>query len=171
MKKLGNYIAASLLAVTPVLLMGNSPLTSQEEQLASEQAAVMKTVHQYVDSLNKGDLPNVIAACAKESSIVDEFPPYQWHGKDTCARWVKELAAYNKANGLTAGFNTLREPERIDVTGDNAYVVVKADYRYTVEGKKGAEIGAMFTVALHKQEDGWKITGWSWSRPKFDFDY
>lgn len=131
----------------------------------------MKTVHQYVDSLNKGDLPQVIAACAKESSIIDEFAPYQWHGKDTCARWLKELEVFNKSIGLSHGFNTLRKPKRVDVSNDRAYVVVPADFRYTVEGKKGAEIDATFTVSLRKEEAGWRITGWAWSRPELDFDY
>jgi ketosteroid isomerase-like protein len=147
------------------LLMANAPA------IASEQDDVMKTVNQYVDSLNKGDLPNVIAACAKESSIVDEFPPYQWHGKDTCARWLKALASFNKSIGLTEGFNTLRKPKRVDVSGDYAYVVVPADFRYTADGKKGAEIDATFTVALRKEDSVWRITGWAWSRPELDFDY
>jgi hypothetical protein len=29
----------------------------------------------------------------------------------------------------------------------------------------GAEIGALFTVALRKEQAGWLITGWVWSRP------
>lgn len=156
---------SSLLVVVAGLLMSGGPA------VAGEQEEVMKTVHQYVDSLNKGDLANVVAACAKESSIVDEFPPYQWNGKDTCARWLTDLAAYNKSLGLTKGFNTLRKPQRVDVVGDHAYVVVPADFRYTVNDKQGAEIGALFTVALRKEASGWRITGWAWSRPELDFDY
>lgn len=164
-------VAPGLLAAAAGFLMVSGQVSAQEADPASEKDAVMATVHQYVDSLNKGDLPNVIAACAEESSIVDEFPPYQWHGKGTCARWLTELAAYNNSLGLTAGFNTLREPRRVDVSGDRAYVVVPADFRYTVQGKQGAEIDATFTVALRKEEAGWRITGWAWSRPEFDFEY
>jgi ketosteroid isomerase-like protein len=171
MRTIYTRVAPRLLAAAVGLLMVSGQVAAHEPDPASEKDAVMATIHQYVDSLNKGDLPNVIAACADESSIVDEFPPYQWHGKDTCAHWLTELAAYNTSMGLTEAFNTLREPRRVDVSGDRAYVVVPADFRYTVQGKKGAEIDATFTVALRKEEAGWRITGWAWSRPELDFDY
>lgn len=134
-------------------------------------AAVMQTVHHYVDSLNRGDNAGVIASCAREAAIVDEFAPYEWHGADTCAHWLAALTAHNAAIGLTKGVNTLRKPRRVDVTGDRAYVVVPADFRYTLGGQQGAEVDATFTVALHKEAAGWRITGWAWSRPEFDLDY
>ena len=36
----------------------------------------MKTVQQFVDGFNKGDLKMAAATCAEEMSIIDEFPPY-----------------------------------------------------------------------------------------------
>lgn len=132
---------------------------------AAEQDDVMKTVRQWVDSLNKGDTKSAIAACAEQTAIVDEFPPYEWHGAGTCAKWVAELQAFNKSIGLTDGVVTLHKPRRVDVTGDRAYVVAPTDFRFKEHGKDGAEIGALFTVALHKGQAGWRITGWAWSRP------
>jgi len=125
----------------------------------------MKTVRQWVDGLNRGDTKAAIAACAEETAIVDEFPPYEWHGKGTCAKWASELAAFNKSIGLTDAVVTLKQARRVDVTGDHAYVVVPADFRFKENGKDGAEIGALFTVALHKGQAGWRIKGWAWSRP------
>jgi len=132
---------------------------------ASEQDEVMKPVRQWVDSLNKGEPNNAIAVCAEQTSIVDEFPPHEWHGPGTCAKWVADLTVFNKSLGLTDGIVTLKKPKRIDVTGDRAYVVVPTDFRFKENGKPGAEIGALFTVALHKEQAGWRITGWAWSRP------
>jgi ketosteroid isomerase-like protein len=132
---------------------------------ASEQDNVMKVVRQWMDSLNKGDMKTAIAACAEETSIVDEFPPYEWHGKGTCARWAAELEAYNKEIGLTDGITEAKEPRRVDITGNHAYTVIPMDYRFKQNGKDGAEIGALFTVALRKEQQGWRITGWAWSRP------
>jgi ketosteroid isomerase-like protein len=132
---------------------------------ATEQDDVMKTVRQWVDSLNKGDSAMAIAACAAETAIIDEFPPYEWHGKGTCSKWVAELAAFNKSIGLTDGVTTLKKPRRVDITGDRAYVVAPMDFRYKENGKPGAEIGALWTVALQKTPEGWRITGWAWSRP------
>jgi hypothetical protein len=132
---------------------------------ASEQDDVMKTVRQWVDGLNKGDPKQAVAACAQQTAIVDEFPPYEWHGEGTCAKWVTELTAFNESIGLTDGIVTLKKPRRVDVTGDRAYVVVPTDFHYKENGKAGAEIGALFTVSLKKEQAGWRITGWAWSRP------
>lgn len=132
---------------------------------ASDQDEVMKTVHQWVDSLNKGDTSTAIAACAGQTSIVDEFPPYEWHGEGTCAKWADELEAYNRKLGLTNSVVTLRKPRRIDITADRAYVVASVDFHFKENGKDGSELGALITVALQKGQAGWRITGWAYSRP------
>lgn len=132
---------------------------------ASEQDAVMKTVRQWVDGLNKGDTKAAIAACDLQTAIVDEFSPHEWHGEGTCSKWVADLDAYNKSIGLTDAVVTLRKPRRVDVTGDRAYVVAPTDFHFKENGKAGQEIGALFTVALKKTQAGWRITGWAWSRP------
>ena len=117
---------------------------------ASERDNVMKTVRQWMDSLNKGDMQTAIAACAEETAIVDEFPPYEWHGKGTCSKWAAALEVYNKQIGITYGVTEAKEPRRVDITGNHAYVVLPVDYRFTRNGKDGAQIGALFTVALRK---------------------
>ena len=38
-----------------------------------------------------------LAACAAQSSVVDEFPPYAWQG-NACADWANDFTAFN--NGL-----------------------------------------------------------------------
>jgi hypothetical protein len=78
---------------------------------------------------------------------------------------VTELTAFNKSIGLTDGVTTLKKPRRVDITGDRAYVVAPMDFRYKENGKPGAEIGALWTVSLQKTPEGWRITGWAWSRP------
>jgi ketosteroid isomerase-like protein len=133
--------------------------------VAAERDNVMKTVHQWMESLNKGDMKTAVAACAEETAIVDEFPPYEWHGKGTCSKWAAALEVYNKEVGITFGITEAKEPRRVDITGNHAYVVLPVDYRFTQKGKDGAEIGALFTVALRKEQAAWRITGWAWSRP------
>ena len=132
---------------------------------ASEQDEVMKVVHQWMDGLNKGDTKTAIAACAQQTAIVDEFPPHEWHGEGTCAKWVAELEVYNKSLGLTDPVTKLRKTRHVDITADRSYVVALTDFHYKLNGKPGAEIGALFTVALQKGQAGWRITGWAWSRP------
>jgi len=132
---------------------------------ATEQDNVMKAVRQWVEGLNKGDTKSAVAACANETSIVDEFPPHEWHGEGACARWVSELEVYNRGLGLTDSHVTLGKPRRVDITGDRAYVVAPTEFNFKEHGKPGKEAGALFTVSLKNSPDGWRITGWAWSRP------
>jgi hypothetical protein len=131
---------------------------------ASQQSDVMATVHQFIDGFNKGDTKNALAACASPASIIDEFPPHEWQGATACADWASAYATEAKKDGITDGIVALGKPWRVDVTGSRAYVVVPANYTYKLHGKPLTESGSTFTVALRKLPEGWRITGWAWSR-------
>lgn len=132
---------------------------------ASEQSEVMVPIHQFVDGFNKGDAKSALAACAEETSIIDEFPPHEWHGAGACAKWADDYVASARKAGITDGVVTLRKPLHVDVTGDRAYVVIPSDYAYKQNGKAKKETKAAFTFALHKGATGWRIVGWSWATP------
>ena len=131
---------------------------------ASEKIDVMAPVHQFVDGFNKGDTKTAVAACADQTSIIDEFPPHEWHGVGACSNWANDYEADAKKNEITDGIVTLSKPRHIDVTADRAYVVVPANYTFKQKGKLVKEIGSMFTFALQKGEAGWRITGWAWAK-------
>jgi hypothetical protein len=130
----------------------------------SEKTDVMVAVNQFVDGFNKGDTKTALAACADETSIIDEFPPHEWHGAGACSKWMNDYDVDAKKNGITDGVVTLSKPRHIDITTDRAYVVIPANYTFKKKGKLVKEIGSMFTFALQKGEGGWRITGWSWSK-------
>src|SRR6185295_11116823 len=60
---------------------------------AAEKDEVMKPLHQFVDGLNKGDIKSAVAACADQTSIIDEFPPHAWHGTGACSKWAEDFDA------------------------------------------------------------------------------
>src|ERR1700757_3045390 len=95
---------------------------------ASDKTDVMKAVNQYVVAFNKGDAKTAAASCADQTSIIDEFPPHEWHGTGACSTWMSDYDADAKKKGITDGSVTLSTPRHIDVTGDRAYVVVPANY-------------------------------------------
>lgn len=130
---------------------------------ATAQTDVMTTVTQFVKGLNTGDIKSALATCADRTSIVDEFPPHEWQGPTACSDWAHAFAAVNKSQGISDGKVTLGKPWRVDVTGARAYVVAPATYGYTQHGKRILESGSVFTVALQKTADGWRITGWAWA--------
>jgi hypothetical protein len=132
--------------------------------LADDKTDVMMPVHQFIDGFNKGDVKTAVAACADETSIIDEFPPHEWNGTGACSKWASDFDADAKKNGITDGAVTLGKPKHIDVTADRAYVVVPANYAYKMKGKPMKEIGSILTLALAKSEAGWRITAWSWAK-------
>jgi ketosteroid isomerase-like protein len=131
---------------------------------ADEKAAVMTAVSGFVAAFNKGDVKAAAATCAEQTSIIDEFPPYEWHGAGSCARWMADYDTDAKKNVITDGLVTLGTPKHTDVAGDRAYVVAPADYAFKKAGKPVKETASMLTIALQKSPSGWRIVGWSWSK-------
>jgi opacity protein-like surface antigen len=131
---------------------------------AAQQKDVMVPVRQFVDGFNKGDTKTALAACADETSIIDDFPPHEWHGRGACATWANDYDADAKKNGITDGIVTLGQPRHIDIAADRAYVVVPASYKFKKNGKPAEEVGSTLTVALQRGGTGWRITAWSWTK-------
>jgi hypothetical protein len=67
------FVALAAAAVTAIAV---APQTAA----ASEETDVMAAVFQWVDGFNKGDMKAAVAACAAETSIIDNIPPHEWHG-------------------------------------------------------------------------------------------
>jgi ketosteroid isomerase-like protein len=132
--------------------------------LASEQTDVMATVNQLVASFNNGDTKSLLAACTDEMSIIDEFPPHEWHGAGTCSKWLADYDADAKKNGIADGVVTIGKPRHVDVTADRAYVVVPANYTYKQHGKPMKETNSTWTFTLQKVQAGWRVTGWAWAK-------
>jgi ketosteroid isomerase-like protein len=140
------------------LLVGGSAI-------ASEESDVLAPIHQFVDGFNKGDVKSALGACAEETSIIDEFPPHEWHGAGACAKWADDYVANAKKDEIADGVVNLHHPTHVTVSGDHAYVVVPADYAWKQKGKPMKETRAAFTFALSKAGGGWKIVAWTWSAP------
>jgi ketosteroid isomerase-like protein len=131
---------------------------------ASDKTDVVAAVRHYVADLNKGDTAVTTADCAAPSAIIDEFPPHVWQGATGCADWIRDFIDFATKNAITDTHLTLRDPTRVDVTGDRAYVVVSANYDFKENGKPLAERGSIWTLTLQKIADAWRITGWAWAR-------
>ncbi len=131
---------------------------------ASDETAVMAPVRQFVSAFNKGDTKTVLAVCSDVTSIIDEFPPYEWHGAGACSTWLNDYDADAKRNGITDGIVTLGHPRHIDITKDRAYVVLPVSYTMRIRGKRAKETGSIFVISLQKGAADWRITGWAWAK-------
>jgi ketosteroid isomerase-like protein len=131
---------------------------------ATDKADVVKTVRQFVDGFNQGDIQAALGTCASPAAIIDEFPPYSWQGATACADWVRDYDAGAKQQGMTGGRVTMGKPLFVEVTGDRGYAIFPVSFHYRQKGKPVTERGARLTVALQKQGTDWKITVWTWSK-------
>ena len=131
---------------------------------ATDKTDVMATVRHFVDSFNQGDVKAIAAACADQASILDEFAPYEWHGAGACAKWTDDFDADAKKNGITDTVVSIGAPRHVDISGDRAYVVVSANYKFKQHSKPVQEVGSTLTIALQKTDGHWLMTGWAWAK-------
>jgi ketosteroid isomerase-like protein len=124
----------------------------------------MAAVRQYVDGFNKDDVKAMAVTCAAPASIIDGLPPHVWSGPTACEDWHRDVIAAGEREGAAGYFITLGEPWHVDVSGDRAYVVVPATMTFKVHGKQTTQSGSIFTVALRKLPEGWRISGWAWAK-------
>ena len=121
-------------------------------------------VYQYIGDFNRGDGEAMAATFAPEGSILDGMAPHAWHGPTASQDWYRDVLIEGKEHGASDYFVTLGEPLHNNVTGDSAYVVVPATMKFKVQGKEVTQTGAVFTVALRKVPEGWRITAWAWAK-------
>ena len=110
--------------------------------LASDKGDIMAILNQW----NDADEAKAVAACADDAAVIDDIPPYEWHGSSACSKWQKDYDAYLQ----------------LLITRDRAYAVIPATFAFTKDGKP-VRISATATFALHKTAAGWRITGWAWA--------
>jgi hypothetical protein len=146
--------------LTALSLLGFATLASGQ----TPRAAVLARVHGFIDSFNQGDTKTLIATCADQTSIIDEFPPHEWHGSGACAKWVADFETDAKKNGITDGVVTLSNASHVDITADRAYVVMPANYTFKQKGQVINEVGSIMTLTLQKSSSGWRITGFAWAK-------
>ena len=124
----------------------------------------MTAVRKYIDAFNKGDTAAMAATFAVPGSIIDGMAPHVWQGPTAAQDWYRDVLIEGKHHGASEYFVTLGEPLHNNVTGDNAYVVVPATMTFKVQGKQITQSGAVYTVALRKLPDGWRIAAWAWAK-------
>ena len=157
MKRQSTFVMPKILIASLLTL---SVLASGHAAAFGESDA-MAPVHQFIDGFNRNDLGSAIAACADEASVIDDFPPHEWQGAG-CGKWADGFRAIAEKEGITDARILPGKPRHVDVTGDWAYVVVPVTLVFRHLGKV-SRLPSLFTASLHKQSNGWRITGWAWA--------
>jgi ketosteroid isomerase-like protein len=150
------------LVVVVALMLAWSPAAAQ-----APDAQMMAPIKKFIDSFNKGDTAGAAATHLADADlvIVDEVPPYVWHGAKAFQSWAAALEADSKMNGISEPMVTISDPTRTETHGDHAYVVVPAVYSFKQTGAAMRE-AAQMTFVLKKGASGWLIHSWTWTGPK-----
>jgi ketosteroid isomerase-like protein len=122
--------------------------------------APIDTVRHYVEALNRNDGEAMAASFTAPASIA----PHLWLGPTPSQDWYRDVLADFEKHGVSELFVGLGEPRHNNVTGDSAYIVIPATMAFKVQGKTVNQGGAMFTVALRKVAQGWRIAAWAWAK-------
>jgi uncharacterized protein (TIGR02246 family) len=130
----------------------------------SDEDESVATVQRYIEAFNRGDADAMAAAFAPEGSILDGMAPHLWVGATASRDWYRDVLAEGKRHGASLYHVTLDEPRHANVTGDAAYVVAPATMTFSLQGRQVNQAGALFTVALRKLADGWRISAWAWAK-------
>lgn len=104
------------------------------------------------------------ATFAFPGSILDGMAPHEWQGPTAALDWYRDVLAEGELHGASDYFVTLGKPLHNAVTGERAYVVVPATMAFTLRGQRVTQTGAVFTVALRRLADGWRIGAWAWAK-------
>ena len=124
----------------------------------------LAAVHQYIDGFNKGDAQLMAATFAVPGSILDGMAPHVWQGPTATRDWYRDVLVEGEQHGASGYLVTLGEALHNKITAESAYVVVPATMTFKVDGKQITQTGAIFTVALRKFIDGWRISAWAWAK-------
>ena len=127
-------------------------------------ATPLDAVQAYLDAFNAGDAAAMSAAFAADASILDGMAPHLWLGPTAAADWYRDVLTEGAHLGASGYQVTLGEPVHNDVTGDSAYVVVPATMTFDLNGTRITQTGAVFTVALRRSTDGWRVAAWAWAK-------
>ena len=128
----------------------------------STEIGPMVAVRRFVEGFNNDDVDLAEAACADETSIIDDLPPHEWTGRGATRRWFRDMARMAAEYGMSDWSVTLDEPRHVMVSDQHAYVVVPIDVRWLQHGTPEERTGSM-TVALREEAKGWRISACAWT--------
>ncbi len=147
-------VLVSLAVVAPAVAQATDP-------------AVVAPINAFLAAFNKGDIAAAAAthAAGADLVIIDEAPPYAWHGPKAFQSWLTDLGAADAKAGVSNQQVAISAPTRVETTGTAAYVIVPAVYTFKEKGVAMRE-AAQMTFFLKKGATGWLIHGWTWTGPK-----
>src|SRR5262245_48894711 len=101
---------------------------------APPDAEILKPINAFAEGFTKRDTKTAAAAHAASAVIIDEVPPYQWHGAGAFDKWLADVSAHDTQGGVTDGAVAFGKVQRVESTATDAYVVQDATYSFKQQG-------------------------------------
>ncbi|WP_353226894.1 hypothetical protein [Novosphingobium sp.] len=154
--------ALALMALTgsPVLAAEPAPAAST----TADQQAITAVINGIADSLNVLDVPKFAGLHIDTPTILDEFAPFAWSGKDAVKAWLGDFGAWAKASDVAGTHVTFGAPGAMNLAGDRAYATVPSTITFTSKAGVATATLGQFAFLLVRQGSTWKIAGWAYTR-------
>ena len=129
---------------------------------ANAQQPLLKDKDDILGVIKTFESGGLVALCASDAVVVDDFGQHLWKGPDACSKWIDAVGALMRAHNVTGASQKFEEPWQITVDQEAAYVVLPATLAFTANDKAGTLEG-IWTWSLKKTDVGWKITSMTWT--------
>jgi ketosteroid isomerase-like protein len=125
-------------------------------------ASLTAPVSRVVAVLNANDLSRLPSNYTANATIIDEFPPYVWTGRNAPVQWWRGFQQLTTKAHFSNVKTSMQPVQHYSVSGDKAYVVAPLVITYTANGKTQKETG-LIACTLVRSGGLWKIATQSWA--------
>jgi hypothetical protein len=133
--------------------------TQEYEGPTTAMLAPVRTLAAFMASLPPTGHPAIFAP--RGLTIIENFPPYVFAGRDAAARWERGFRRHAAAGALTKLAAEFGPAQDFSVDRSRAFFVLPTIWTGHASGTPFRERGAWSFVLL-RLEPGWRILGYGW---------
>lgn len=126
---------------------------------------VEQFIQRHVAALNNKDVAVMETDWTANGTVVDAFPPFEWHGQAPEKQWWNDLQGMLKSAGFTSADAEINGWQRTFVAGDHAYAVANATV-WIAGPTVNLKADGTWTFVLHRQNGAWRLASWTWGGPE-----
>ncbi len=133
---------------------------------AAETAALLAPVNAWVSAFNNWEATYPSAAFTEDAVVIDQFPPFLWHGKHSARAWWTDLMGASKEQHererSMQQHVEFAAPQFVQIKGGRAYFVQLGTLTWVA--KDGThEMKATWVATEKKTPQGWRIASHAWA--------
>jgi ketosteroid isomerase-like protein len=131
---------------------------------AAEAADIRSAIAAFVDAVNRGDQAGAAARLTDDVTIVEDLPPFHWHGPKAASEWMLAMFHNAQSAGLAGVVMQLGDASRTEADGVYGYAIFDGMLICSGTGPALRAAGVL-TFALIREDGGWLIRSFTWSGP------